>query len=105
MTALRDHVVMETLEEVEVVYLNRETAKWWNARRGVDDTATFCGHYWIHDNEEGGPFKTRSSAIRDAYYRFVLRREPPAIGDTHTPAGRRAYAKHYSRQTERRAAA
>lgn len=80
MTALKNAVVEATSREVRVVYLDRDTAKWWNMRRKSDDTATFCGWYWVRGDEEAGPFRTRSSALRDAYYRFVLQRELPAVG-------------------------
>lgn len=80
MTALKATVIEATSREVRFVYLNRETTKWWNARRRPDDTATFCGWYWVRGDEEAGPFRTRSAAVRDAYYRFVLRRELPAVG-------------------------
>lgn len=79
MTALRNQVVAETLDQVRIVYVDRATAKWWNSRKKPSDTATFTGFYWIKDNEEAGPFKTRSAAIRDAYYRFVLHRETPSV--------------------------
>lgn len=82
MTALRKSVVERTMEQVEVVYLSRDTAKWWNARRRADDTATFCGWYWIHRREEMGPFRSRSACIRDAYYRLVLQRELPSVGQS-----------------------
>lgn len=80
MTALADKVVADTLGKVQVVYLDRETSKWWNGRRKGDDTAVFCGWFWVKGSEEAGPFKTRSSAIRDAYYTFILKRELPSVG-------------------------
>jgi hypothetical protein len=79
MTALKRKVVEATMDQVEVVYLSRETSKWWNARRRPDDTATFCGWYWLHKREEMGPFRSRSACIRAAYYRFVLEREVPSV--------------------------
>jgi hypothetical protein len=80
MTALRRKVVEATMDQVEVVYLSRETSKWWNARRRPEDTATFCGYYWIRNREEMGPFRSRSACVRDAYYKFVLQRELPSVG-------------------------
>ena len=82
MASLTETVVAETVRLVRVVYLDRATAKLWNSRRDNGDTAVFCGFYWIKGGNEGGPFKTRSSALRDAYYRFVLRRDPPTAGHT-----------------------
>ena len=97
MAALRHKVVREALDEVQIAYLDRETARWWNERRDQDDTPTFCGWYWIKGREEGGPFKSRSSAIRDAYYTFVLRREAPNVGRALTPRGRRKQARELAR--------
>jgi|SRR4051812_31368587 hypothetical protein len=90
MTALRKSVVERTMKQVEIVYLSRDTAKWWNARRRPDDTATFCGWYWIHRREEMGPFKSRSACIRDAYYRLVLQRELPSVGQSQLHGAERA---------------
>lgn len=80
MTALRKSVVESTRTKVDVVYVDRETSKWWNARRRREDTVVFCGWYWIRGQDEAGPFRSRSAAVRDAYYRFVLQRELPSIG-------------------------
>lgn len=77
MGSLRAEITSETMNHVRIVYLDRETSKWWNQRRRQDDTPIFCGWYWIKGQEEAGPFKTRSAALRDAYYRFVLEREAP----------------------------
>lgn len=80
MTALRNMVIEEVGKRVHIVRVVRENAKWWNQQRKSDDTPVFCGFYWVRGNEEVGPFGTRSAAIRDAYYRFVLQREAPAVG-------------------------
>ncbi len=79
MAALRDGVVRDTLDQVQVVYLDRRIAGWWNQRRRRDDTPIFCGWYWLRGLSEAGPFKTRSAAIRAAYYLFVLQRDQPTI--------------------------
>lgn len=80
MTTLRLSVLQSTLDRVQIVRVDRETTKWWNQRRRPEDTVIFCGWYWVRGREEAGPFGTRSAAIRDAYYRFVLRREMPGVG-------------------------
>jgi hypothetical protein len=80
MTALRRSVISSAEQLVQIVYLDRSTSKWWNQRRRPDDTATFCGWYWIRGRDEMGPFRSRSSCVRDAYYRFVLKRELPSVG-------------------------
>lgn len=85
MSALKDKVIDGTLDKVKIAYLDRDTAKWWNTRKRPDDTAIFCGWYWSRGGDEAGPFRTRSAAIRDAYYRFVLLREPPTVAiNNHT---------------------
>lgn len=80
MTSLRSNVVDAVHERVRIVRVDRERAKWWNQRRQADDTVVFCGWYWVRGNEEGGPFGTQSACIRDAYYRFILKRDAPAVG-------------------------
>lgn len=80
MTALKNAVVEATSRQVQITYLDRETAKWWNARRKPDEPCVFCGWYWVRGDEEAGPFRSRSSALRDAFFKFVLRREMPAVG-------------------------
>jgi hypothetical protein len=95
MPALKN-TVLEAVNDkgVRVVYLDQRTSKWWNSRRRADDTVTFCGYYWTRRDEEGGPFRSRSAALRDAYYRFVLQREVPHVShaqeDMDKPAKRKA---------------
>lgn len=93
MSQLKKSVTEDTLEQVEVVYLDRLTAKWWNNRRGAgsSEPGAYCGFFWVRRDVEGGPFKTRSAAIRDAYYRFVLRTAVPVTG-TFANGGRRQSA-------------
>lgn len=80
MAPLRDQVVADTLSVVRIVYLDRETAKWWNAKRGEGEPMAFTGWYWVVGRQEAGPFKTRSAAIRDAYYARCLRSALPKVG-------------------------
>jgi hypothetical protein len=83
MASLTNALIDATTEKVRVVYMNRGIAKVWNSsksRRG-DEPAVFCGYYWINGREEGGPFKTYSAALRDAWYRKVMGVEPPVIGE------------------------
>ncbi len=79
MPALKKSVVTDTLEEVQVHYLDKIVSGRWNAGRGKDDTPAFCGWYWLRGVEEGGPFRTRSAALRDAYYQFVAQRPLPKV--------------------------
>jgi hypothetical protein len=97
MTALRAQVITDTLDQVKIVYLDRETSKWWNAKRSPDDTAVFCGWYWVKGKEEAGPFRTRSSAMRDAYYRYVLHREMPSIGRSALPEAKQDRVRQLAR--------
>lgn len=60
-----------------VGYVDREIATFWNKRKHGDDIRTFTGWYWVGRHRSNGPFKTRSAAIRDAYYNLVLNIEPP----------------------------
>ena len=99
MTALRKSVIESTEAKVKIVYVDRETSKWWNTRRRPDDTVVFCGWYWIRGTEEAGPFRSRSAAYRDAYYRHVLRREPPSVGHSQLEGTRRYERK--ARKIER----
>lgn len=80
---LKAQIVSETLEHVRLIYVSRQTVKWWNDRKEEDDIDACVGWYWVSAEAEAGPFMSRSAAIRDAYYKFVLKR--PA-----TPVGRRA---------------
>jgi hypothetical protein len=64
---------------VKIVCLTRAVAKRWNERRKEGDVCVFCGWYWSRGGEEAGPFKTRSAAVADAYYRFHLNRERPTV--------------------------
>lgn len=81
MPALRTEVINRTARKVQITYIDRHVAKWWNARRKAAECATFTGWYWFKGRtDEAGPFKTKSAAIRDAYYTCVLGREVPQIG-------------------------
>jgi hypothetical protein len=100
-TSLRNEVVSDTLDQVQIVRLDRETAKWWNAKRSTNDIAAFCGWFWIKGSDEGGPFMTRSSAIRDAYYKFIAHRAIPSIGRAALPESKEARVKK-ERKTRKR---
>jgi len=79
MTTLKKDVIEDTLGEVKVQYLDRTIANWWNNKKSSEDLRLFCGWYWLRGSEERGPFRTRSAALRDAYYRFVLHEEVPLV--------------------------
>lgn len=82
MPALKKSVITDTLNEVKVHYLDKHVSRWWNAQRSAEDTAVFCGWYWVRGGQEAGPFRTRSAALRDAYYEFVLSQAQPKIWHT-----------------------
>ena len=77
---LSEAVQKDAGKKVQVVYMDRETAKFWNRSRYRQDgdPVTFTGYYWVNGREEGGPFKSRSAAYRDAWYRLVQGTELPA---------------------------
>lgn len=79
MATLKKDVITNTLAEVKIVYLNREVSKWWNANRSPEDTVVFCGWFWLRGSQESGPFRTRSAALRDAYYQHVLHEHLPKV--------------------------
>jgi hypothetical protein len=62
-----------------VFFVSGRVKVWWNARRKDPKTeaALLSGWYWSLGNEERGPFRSRSAAERDVYYRTVLRSRPP----------------------------
>jgi hypothetical protein len=39
----------------------------------------FSGWYWAKGALEGGPFRSQSSAYRDAWFRLVAKRVPPRL--------------------------
>jgi hypothetical protein len=84
MSSFSQNIIDDVKRTVRIVYLDRSISHWWNTeRRGSEDTRIFCGWYWIAKGgtrEEAGPFRTWSSAVRDAHYRLVLRRDVPLVG-------------------------
>lgn len=63
----------------EIFYLDWSAAQRFNEKRDKDQPLVFSGWYWALGAQEGGPFKSKSSAYRDAWYRLVLRRAPPSL--------------------------
>jgi hypothetical protein len=72
-------VIEETDEKVRVVYVDMALAALWNEKRDAGEPRLFTGYYWLNGSREGGPFKSRSSAVRDAWYRVVNQSIPPSI--------------------------
>lgn len=77
MSSLSDAVMTDTLEHVRLVYVHRTDAKWHNKHKDKGEPAVFCGWYWVRKHAEAGPFKSRSAAARDAWYRYVAKRDAP----------------------------
>lgn len=77
------NAVAEMLDqsEIETFFVDRYCCKWWNAHRRhhADAIALLGGWYWSYQGEEAGPFRTRSGALRDAYYRRLLKLRPPLM--------------------------
>jgi hypothetical protein len=76
-----NEAIQRDLETARVFleYANRDTIKLWNSLRAHDEPIAFGGWYWLHGYREGGPFRCESAAMRDAWYRICLKREPPAV--------------------------
>lgn len=81
MARLKDAVLDAALRVVDVVHVDGDAVRYWNARKRPGEAAMFKGWYWVQGPREGGPFPNRSAAIRDAYYRVVLRTDPPGAND------------------------
>lgn len=64
---------------VNFTYANRATIKIWNSMKPAGEPPIFCGWYWMHGTNEGGPFNTESACMRDAWYRVCLKRAPPML--------------------------
>ena len=86
------NTVVADVEEIidEIFYLDWAAAKRFNEKRDKDQPIVFSGWYWARGPQEGGPFKSKSAAYRDVWYRLVLRRAPPSM---HRPSRRRANLK------------
>ena len=90
MSSLTKAVINDTLEKCQVHYLDRSTARWWNERRAKGQPPVFCGWYWVKGPREAGPFKTQSSAMRDAYFTLVLNEHVPQVFNRRTNRERQA---------------
>lgn len=103
MTKLSREVTRLVTERVRLVYITGDIAQWWNHRREPDEPITFSGHYWVDGLKEAGPFKSKSAAIRDAYYTVVMRIDVPAVGAQVRPVASRG--RRGARRGEHRLAA
>jgi hypothetical protein len=65
---------------VKVYFATRTTTKVWNGHRISGEPLRYGGWYWVRTQrgrvtevDEDGPFRSESSAIRDAYVKLQLR--------------------------------
>jgi hypothetical protein len=68
---------------VSVFFVSGKVTKWYNKMRTdpASQIALLGGWYWALGAEENGPFRTRSGAERDFYYRNILKIAPPALSE------------------------
>ena len=59
-----------------VFYLSYPAARRWAEDRPPGEPLVFSGWYWTLGDREAGPFKSQSSAWRDAYYKLGRRKAP-----------------------------
>lgn len=71
--------IQEDLTGVEFFFLDHRITKIYNDGRKKNQPRVFGGWCWAYRNQEGGPFRTRSAAMINAYYLVVLRRTPPKM--------------------------
>ena len=64
---------------IKVFYVSYPATRLWARERDKGQPLIFSGWYWGLGPREGGPFKSQSSAFRDAWFRVVRKRAPPAI--------------------------
>ena len=76
----------QLIEDVEdagarVFYVSGAACRVWAESKAKGEPVVFTGFYWTAKNSarEFGPFRSRSSAIRDAWYRLVQQKAPPAL--------------------------
>jgi hypothetical protein len=64
---------------IKVFYVSYPATRRWAVERDKGQPLIFSGWYWGLGPREGGPFKSQSSAYRDAWFRVVRKHAPPAI--------------------------
>jgi len=74
--------VIDTIgEHARVFYIDQRLTRAWNENRRGKELRLLTGWTWVQRGGEGKSrtgFKTRSAALRDAYYVLVQHREQPA---------------------------
>jgi hypothetical protein len=64
---------------IKVFYVSYAATRRWAVERDKGEPLIFSGWYWGLGPRESGPFKSQSSAYRDAWFRVVRRHAPPVI--------------------------
>lgn len=81
MTRLSNRVLEDVSDhEVDVYFADQSIVSLWNRLRDRGEVPFLTGWYWQRGAREGGPFRSKAAATRDAYYRIVLNTDPPATG-------------------------
>jgi hypothetical protein len=79
------NALIETVKKagVEVYFADRSTTKVWNQIRSRGEPLQYGGWYWyrkhkgrVVETDEEGPFRSESSAFRDAFIKLQLRQAP-----------------------------
>lgn len=76
---LPDKIVADVEEHTTVFYLPFATCRYWAENRSPGEPLVFSGWYWAQGQREGGPFKSKSAAYRDAWFRAVRHKSPPVL--------------------------
>lgn len=79
---LKDSVVAEVERLALVRYVSAAECKLWNEHRRPDELRLFCGWLWAARRGGGyqGGLRTRSAALRDAWYQLVAQERAPRPG-------------------------
>jgi hypothetical protein len=102
---LPNKLVTEVEDQVRVFYVPWDTCRYWNASRKKGEPIIFSGWYYAHQGEEHGPFKSKSSCFRDAWFRVARKQAPPVLADRNTQEDDERERRYRRRETTRAARA
>jgi hypothetical protein len=78
---ISNSIVSEVEEVVTIRYVTAQDCAQWNEHRRPGELRLFSGWSWTarqgREHQQG--LKTYSSAVRDAYYRLVVKTDTPTI--------------------------
>lgn len=63
---------------IRIGYVDKQMTKMWNDHRKKGELRLLTGWYWVKGRQHRQGFKTKTVAIRDAYYVIVERTEAPS---------------------------